>query len=321
MAYTITQRFISVNRSGRTLKAIGTVVHETATPGASDEDEFRYFNSGAGGRSVSVHAFVDYDSITQTVPWNEQAWHAGGTANRSYIGIELCNYNDRSKFEEIWKRGVWLFAWLHVNVIKQTTINKQTLMSHAEVSQKWGETDHNDPIAYFAKFGKTVDMFRAEVQSEINRMLNQGDTPPTDTGNTPDSTGIVAGANTDTLELQGYLNRLKIRDDNGNALAEDGVLGRRTTEAIRRFQSIAGITVDGIAGNETMGAIKTILAKPLVNFGSRGIAVRYVQHRVGTYVDGIFGKNTKAAAIDFQSRNGLLADGIVGPRTWAKLIG
>ena len=36
-------------------------------------------------------------------------------------------------------------------------------------------------------------------------------------------------------------------------------------------------------------------------------------------IDGIFGPNTKAAVIDFQTSAGLTADGIVGTQTWAKL--
>ena len=36
-------------------------------------------------------------------------------------------------------------------------------------------------------------------------------------------------------------------------------------------------------------------------------------------IDGLFGAKTKAAVIDFQSGNGLTADGIVGNNTWAKL--
>ena len=43
-------------------------------------------------------------------------------------------------------------------------------MSHAEVSDKWKETDHQDPISYLFKFGKTVDGFRLDVQKEINKI-------------------------------------------------------------------------------------------------------------------------------------------------------
>ena len=34
------------------------------------------------------------------------------------------------------------------------------------------------------------------------------------------------------------------------------------------------------------------------------------------YIDGIFGKNTKLAVMEFQSCHGLKADGIIGPKTW-----
>lgn len=303
MAYTIVQKFISQNRSGKTLNAKGTVLHETATPGASDENEFNYFNSGY--RGASAHAFVDYDSITQTVPWNEQSWHAGSTANKSYIGIELCNYPDAAKFNEVWKRAVWLFAYVHVNIIKVTTINKDTLMSHAEVSQKWGETDHNDPIAYFGQFGKTVDNFRSEVQSEINRMLN-----------VPENNGDPK-----VVQLQANLNRLKITDYGNNVLAEDGRLGPKTKASITKFQSITGIAQDGSMGPISTSVLNQILAKPVLRYGAQGYAVRYVQFRIGSAIDGKFGPNTRNAVIAFQAKNGLVQDGVVGPKTWAKLIG
>ena len=60
--------------------------------------------------------------------------------------------------------------------------------------------------------------------------------------------------------------------------------------------------------------------------GSRGEQVTQVQQKLkrwGYYygaVDGIFGEQTKRAVIHFQQKNGLAADGIVGPAT-AKAMG
>jgi len=37
-------------------------------------------------------------------------------------------------------------------------------------------------------------------------------------------------------------------------------------------------------------------------------------------VDGVFGNQTRTAVVSFQNQTGLAADGIVGPKTWAKLV-
>lgn len=62
-----------------------------------------------------------------------------------------------------------------------------------------------------------------------------------------------------------------------------------------------------------------------IKIGSRGKSVINLQNQLNEMgyklsVDGIFGKNTQKAVIDFQKRNGLVVDGIVGPKTWDKLI-
>lgn len=123
------------------------------------------------------------------------------------------------------------------------------------------------------------------------------------------------------LEVQRKLNRLQIRGANGQPLVEDGIKGTNTDYAIRKFQEVSGISIDGIWGNQTEGAYNAIVAKPLLQVGSKGIAVRYVQFRVGAGIDGDFGNQTKNAVINWQSGNGLSADGIVGNMTWRKLIG
>lgn len=60
--------------------------------------------------------------------------------------------------------------------------------------------------------------------------------------------------------------------------------------------------------------------------GSTGPLVARIQAELkdgGYYlgrVDGVFGAGTRMATLLFQQRNALLADGVVGPQTWAKLF-
>lgn len=51
--------------------------------------------------------------------------------------------------------------------------------------------------------------------------------------------------------------------------------------------------------------------------GCRGTDVKFVQGKVGTTADGIFGDNTKARVITWQKGHKLTGDGLVGPLTWA----
>jgi len=52
----------------------------------------------------------------------------------------------------------------------------------------------------------------------------------------------------------------------------------------------------------------------------------YVQDALNTLgygtggLDGVFGAQTRNAVLTFQSRNGLSADGILGPLTWSRLM-
>ena len=58
----------------------------------------------------------------------------------------------------------------------------------------------------------------------------------------------------------------------------------------------------------------------MAKYGSQGADVRALQHALGVHVDGNFGGKTKQAVIVFQMENRLLADGIVGAKTWEKLL-
>lgn len=50
--------------------------------------------------------------------------------------------------------------------------------------------------------------------------------------------------------------------------------------------------------------------------GTRGNEVKQLQEFLDTSADGIFGSGTEKSVKEWQSKNGLIADGIVGPATW-----
>lgn len=64
---------------------------------------------------------------------------------------------------------------------------------------------------------------------------------------------------------------------------------------------------------------------PTLNWGSSGPDVSNVQSKLSDWgyyngpIDGVFGADTADAVKRFQSNNGLGADGVVGPATWAAL--
>lgn len=61
------------------------------------------------------------------------------------------------------------------------------------------------------------------------------------------------------------------------------------------------------------------VAYPVVKNGSRGEAVKVLQAKLGLPVDGIFGEVTQTYVQGFQYARGLVADGIVGKKTWVEV--
>ncbi len=123
----------------------------------------------------------------------------------------------------------------------------------------------------------------------------------------------------------------------------DGTFGPDTEAAVKAYQKAKGLEADGIVGPKTweklMGSTGSTPQPPaepvvpytrllkLANPYMKGNDVKAVQAALKAAgfdpkgVDGTFGPNTEAAVKAFQKKKGLEADGIVGPKTWAKLIG
>lgn len=78
---------------------------------------------------------------------------------------------------------------------------------------------------------------------------------------------------------------------------------------------IFGGHVEHAAQEEHSGVYET------VKKGSRGSTVKALQEKLGLSADGAFGPGTERALKEWQSANGLVADGIADPATLQKLLG
>ncbi|MBO9128908.1 N-acetylmuramoyl-L-alanine amidase [Bacillus sp. 165] len=58
----------------------------------------------------------------------------------------------------------------------------------------------------------------------------------------------------------------------------------------------------------------------LIRKGSKGRDVERIQRTISVTPDGIFGLKTELAVRAYQARHGLVADGIVGPKTWNEML-
>jgi N-acetylmuramoyl-L-alanine amidase len=166
---------------------------------------------------------------------------------------------------------------------------------------------------------KDMNLFNAEATANAIVKGLTGKLPSVPVNFVPDEEQNI---DTSVMRLQKALNRLKITDRNGKALVENNQLNTETKYAVEKFQGIVGIEQTGIVGETTWSIINQILAKRIIRPNhAGGPVVRYLQHRVGVDADGIFGPQTEAAIKRFQRQNGLLADAIIGPASWQKLIG
>ena len=163
----------------------------------------------------------------------------------------------------------------------------------------------------------------------------------------------VGSTGLDVQTIQTWLKRIR-RNYPAIPVITDaaGTFGDSTRAAVVKFQSVFGLTPDGIVGKSTWYklsslytavtrlaelnsegtnlGIGTVPPSSVLRQGARGqdvITLQYLLDVISEYYpdipavtqDGIFGAGTKQAVTAFQRRMGLSADGIVGPATWNAL--
>ena len=132
----------------------------------------------------------------------------------------------------------------------------------------------------------------------------------------------------------------------------DGIFGARTEAAVRKFQEVFNLDVDGVVGRATWYALVRLYTAVTslselrsqgqrfyvnswavtdpIESGDRGIKVEHLQYMLSTLsayipeippitIDGIFGPATRSAVLAAQRRFGLPQTGIVDARTWDEI--
>lgn len=163
----------------------GLMLHSVGCAQPSAEVFIKRWNVPTNTKKC-IHAFIDANTgvVYQTLPWNINGWHAGGSANNTHIGVEMCEpdcieYIPGSSNFKILKRGrartmarrtymsaVTLFAQL----CEEFGLDPlRDIVSHSEGHAKGIASGHRDPEHLWKQLGLSYTMngFRKDVAKHM----------------------------------------------------------------------------------------------------------------------------------------------------------
>ncbi len=251
------------------------VIHYTGNDGDTDENNGKYFANNIV--KASAHYFVDDDSVTQSVPDNFVAWSVGGSkykncsttgggkyhgkcTNTNSISIELC---DDVKNGVVYPSAKTIENALELTktLMKKYGIKKDCVIRHFDVTGKGCP-------AYWCGSEAKDAKWKAEFQNKLDEVVAKNATTEASGGysltafikEVQKATGAkvdgIAGTETlsKTVTVSAKVNRkhavVKPIQKRLNALgfdcgAADGIVGAKTTTAIKAYQKAKNCIQDG----------------------------------------------------------------------------
>ncbi|MCL2587867.1 MAG: N-acetylmuramoyl-L-alanine amidase [Oscillospiraceae bacterium] len=178
----LTESFIRRNRTftaPQTITVRGLMIHSVGTPQPNASVFIRNWDTPQA--AVSVHGIIEAGGRSfQTLPWTHRAWHAGGAANNTHIGIELTEPNTirytgrgaefedrdpartRAFVHDTYQTAILLFARL-CDDFRLNPLADGVIISHSEGRRRGIASNHADVEHLWSRHGLSMAQFRRDV--------------------------------------------------------------------------------------------------------------------------------------------------------------
>lgn len=277
----IIESFLTKNpcyTAGRKITVQGLMLHSVGCPQPSASVFVKNWNRTDYDRAC-VHGFIDANdgTIYQTLPWDHRAGHCyfgtNGSGNNTHIGVEMCEpdcikYTSGDRFtcsdtarakamvKRTYESAVELFAML-CKKYGLDPLADGVIISHKEGGKRGIASNHSDPEHLWSQLGTgyTMNTFRQAVKAAMGG-VSSNDTEVKTEENSKGESAVNIELYVLRFDSKGEqvknLQRLLIAK--GYTLKKygaDGDFGNETETAVKAFQKVNNLTVDGIVGFNT----------------------------------------------------------------------
>lgn len=265
MSINVVEAFATKNKCyqiGAPLTPQGIMLHSIGCPQPNAAVMAQRYNAyQPDGQSVCVHGFVQRDgTYYHILPYDMIAWHCGGSANSTHIGIEMTEpasivYTGGASWRDLdpaateahvrgtYAAAVELFAQLCTQYALDP-LEDGVIISHAEGAARGIASAHADPTHLWRAFGLTMDGFRADVAAK----MAAGNTDEEDDMVRYDSIDDVPGWAQDTVRALMDAGALQGDDQGRLGLSLDMIRGMVIGKRYADARSPRYATIDDVPG-------------------------------------------------------------------------
>lgn len=174
--------------AGRTITVKGLMIHSVGCPQPKAQPFINNWNKP--GVKACVHAIIEPDGdVYQLLPWNHRGWHAGGNANNTHIGVEMCEpdcirytrgaaftCSDVNHAREVVRKTYEVAVELFAKLCTEYCLNPLedgVIISHREGHKRNIASNHGDPEHLWMGLGLpyTMDTFRKAVHEKMGTKM------------------------------------------------------------------------------------------------------------------------------------------------------